>query len=658
MKNRLFLLASALLCALAASLPTLAQNVGLNADGTTAHPSAILDMTATDKGVLVPRMTQAQRDAVAAPATGLLVFQTDNTPGFYYYNGTAWVPIGGASGWALTGNAATATDFLGTTTNQPLRFRANNLEHARLTQRGALELGLGSSGNVFIGRQTGAATNLGNGNVQSFPNTFLGDSAGRANTTGAANTFLGAKAGRANLSGRDNLFAGNEAGRVNTSGLENVMLGSGAGFSNTSGSGNVFLGRFAGRNNTMGGRNVFLGYLAGNGNLVGSDNTFVGQEAGLTNTASGNVFLGSFAGRSTTSGGANTFVGNEAGRNNIAGEQNTFLGFTSGYSNTNGMFNTFLGIESGYNNETGEINVFLGRRAGYNNTTASSNVFVGASAGQSTTSGASNVYVGTAAGLSNTTGTQNVFLGQDAGRDNIGSGNVFLGFRAGEIAAGSNLLYIDNSPTNIPLIWGDFANNAVGINRVVLTTSTNALEVGGTASKTTAGDWLANSDRRIKADIRPVDNALATLLRVRPVRFRYSPEWLRRHPGIKDRVYYNVIAQEYREVFPDDVKGSGEYLEAGGEEILQVDTYSSQVVAIRAIQELAAEVEALEKENAVLKDKLGQAESKLGENEKTQAKVQELEAKQAQAEARQAQTEAKLNEVLRLLQAAAPGGGK
>jgi hypothetical protein len=66
-----------------AQAPALAQNVGLNNDGTTAHPSAILDMKATDKGVLVPRLTQAQRNAVAAPAPGLLIFQTDNTPGFY-----------------------------------------------------------------------------------------------------------------------------------------------------------------------------------------------------------------------------------------------------------------------------------------------------------------------------------------------------------------------------------------------------------------------------------------------------------------------------------------------------------------------------------------------------------------------------------------------
>ena len=58
---------------------------------TTPDASAMLDISATGKGLLVPRMTLANRPA--APATGLLIYQTDNTPGFYVYNGTAWTRI-------------------------------------------------------------------------------------------------------------------------------------------------------------------------------------------------------------------------------------------------------------------------------------------------------------------------------------------------------------------------------------------------------------------------------------------------------------------------------------------------------------------------------------------------------------------------------------
>lgn len=55
--------------------------------------SAQLDITSLSKGLLIPRMTKADRDNIGSPATGLLVFQTDYTTGFYFYNGSGWVPI-------------------------------------------------------------------------------------------------------------------------------------------------------------------------------------------------------------------------------------------------------------------------------------------------------------------------------------------------------------------------------------------------------------------------------------------------------------------------------------------------------------------------------------------------------------------------------------
>ncbi len=55
--------------------------------------SALLDITSTDKGVLLPRMVQAQRTAISSPATGLLVYQTDGASGWWYYNGTQWIRL-------------------------------------------------------------------------------------------------------------------------------------------------------------------------------------------------------------------------------------------------------------------------------------------------------------------------------------------------------------------------------------------------------------------------------------------------------------------------------------------------------------------------------------------------------------------------------------
>jgi len=73
---------------------TFAQ-VGINNE--TPDASAALDITSTTAGILIPRMTQSQRDAVSSPATGLMVYQTDGTVGFYYYNGSSWAEVAATS---------------------------------------------------------------------------------------------------------------------------------------------------------------------------------------------------------------------------------------------------------------------------------------------------------------------------------------------------------------------------------------------------------------------------------------------------------------------------------------------------------------------------------------------------------------------------------
>jgi uncharacterized protein (TIGR02145 family) len=71
----------------------------------TPDNSAIVDIYSTTKGFLPPRMTQAQRTAITTPAAGLLVYQTDNTAGYYYYSGANWVSVEGAG----SGSNSTST---------------------------------------------------------------------------------------------------------------------------------------------------------------------------------------------------------------------------------------------------------------------------------------------------------------------------------------------------------------------------------------------------------------------------------------------------------------------------------------------------------------------------------------------------------------------
>lgn len=91
-----------------------AQNVGI---GTNApHSSSILQLSSTTMGFLMPSMTKNNRDAIGSPATGLLVFQNDNNPGFYYYTGSAWQGLGDDLGnHILSQNLATNNFYVSKT---------------------------------------------------------------------------------------------------------------------------------------------------------------------------------------------------------------------------------------------------------------------------------------------------------------------------------------------------------------------------------------------------------------------------------------------------------------------------------------------------------------------------------------------------------------
>ena len=178
-------------------------------------------------------------------------------------------------------------------------------------------------------------------------------------------------------------------------------------------------------------------------------------------------------------------------------------------------------------------------------------------------------------------------------------------------AAGENhalALRADLIPAQVARLDQDnVLTGKLGIQR---TAATNALEVEGNASKTTASNWLANSDRRIKTEITPLTGALETLDRVRLVDFRYTDHYRAAHPGITDKRYLNVVAQEFAEVFPDHVKSSGETL-PDGSAVLQVDTYPLTIYSAAAIQELHQTMKAKDHEITDLKQRLERLEKLL-----------------------------------------------
>lgn len=266
-----------------------------------------------------------------------------------------------------------------------------------------------------------------------------------------------------------NMFVGEETGlsttvnRQNNEGVENTIVGNQAGKLNTTGSYNAFFGFLAGHNNTTGTRNTFLGTRAGFATTTGNDNTFIGDAAGQNNTE----------------GKTNTFIGARAGMTHTEGESNTFMGFHSGFSNQVGNNNTFIGRAAGFNTLTSD-NTMIGWFSGIENQNGNRNNFFGAASGQKNVDGVDNIYIGNAAGRDNlmsfntvignfagaeNSGNNNVLLGFKAGeKSGSGVGNIFIGFESGRNETSSNRLYIENSSSSTPLIYGEFDNNKVQVN--------------------------------------------------------------------------------------------------------------------------------------------------------------------------------------------------
>ena len=237
------------------SISAMAQSVAINNDASVADASAALDIKSTAKGMLVPRMTIAQRDAIATPANGLLIYQTDNTPGFYYYNGSSWVSVAGSAtltGWSTTGNTGTtaSTNFLGTMDDQPLAFKLNNINAGKWDHQKA---------NYFIGLNAGTAISAGTSNIGIGTNTLAGTNSGNGNTG-----------------------MGHWAIPTNTSGSYNTGIGYNVLYGNTGGNFNVGNGYHALYANTMGGSNTAVGTNALSINTAGNNNTGIGRDADVT----------------------------------------------------------------------------------------------------------------------------------------------------------------------------------------------------------------------------------------------------------------------------------------------------------------------------------------------------------------------------------------
>jgi len=229
---------------------------------------------------------------------------------------------------------------------------------------------------------------------------------------------------------------------------------------------NTAFGYLALYSNTTGERNVAIGTEALYSNTTGSYNVAVGyQVLKSSTTADGNTAVGRNAMTNNTTGKWNVAVGHNAMLQNISGDSNVALGINAlGYSQTSYFceaigHNALQLLRNGYND------IAIGYMAMGAATTANETVAIGTNALAKVTIGVRNVVVGDDAGKECVEGSYNTIVGWHAGHSIVNStGNVFIGYEAGYNETGSNTLYIANSNTTTPLIYGDFNGKNLGIN--------------------------------------------------------------------------------------------------------------------------------------------------------------------------------------------------
>ena len=194
-----------------------AQGVSINEDGSSPHTSAILDVDANDKGVLFPRLTLVQRNNISLPAFGLLIYQLDNDPGFYFFNGSAWEKLGESHSQTLSLTGQSLSISGGNSITLPIG--ADNLGNHIATQNlrinGNWISNNGGNNGIFITNDNKVGVNTNNPNAHFQVNT-QGSSFGIQwnDTQNNHQIYLGTPGGRTGIQFNRSDNAGNYQGFV------------------------------------------------------------------------------------------------------------------------------------------------------------------------------------------------------------------------------------------------------------------------------------------------------------------------------------------------------------------------------------------------------------------------------------------------------------
>ena len=474
MKKRLFTIVAIALFGGA----SMAQ-VAINTDGSPPDNSAMLDVKSTGKGMLIPRMTAAERDAIVNPANGLLIFCTDDNlyysnqgipdaphwitvnskwlsaeSGIYYYGGNVGIgnfapatvlDVTGGNNWDVINGEG---DFrlgsnlyrlkMGVALGGGGAGAVGIMQHGQPGGYNVLSLGAQGHNLLFLNGETqkvGIGTdNPGtsfdvNGTFRMADGT---QGAGKVLTSDASGVASWATAASSwNLTGNSGTFPSvNFIGTTDYTALSFRVNNVAAGkidqvLSNTS------LGYMSMQANTSGSHNTAFGFQSLNSNTTANYNTAIGKHALYHNNGSGNTAVGATALFTNSGGTQNTATGLQSLYLNTSGSNNTATGAAALYENSIGSNNTATGHSALTSNTEGNDNTANGYLALYSNTKGYENTALGKNSLYHNIDGYQNTAIGNQALFSNTTGIYNTATGwQSLLTNTIGGYNTANGYWA------------------------------------------------------------------------------------------------------------------------------------------------------------------------------------------------------------------------------------
>jgi Chaperone of endosialidase len=535
----------------------------------------------------------------------------------------------GSVGWGLTGNSGTnpLTNYIGTSDNQSLVFKTNNVDRARFDTAGNFVFNKGASNPLLssdftiLNTATGFATSeikggsTGGGALQKFTNDtgyqyFIG-AGGSTNSSFANGSFVirdqntglnkivvspNGNVGIGDFSGTNNSPTAKlevDGVNTNTSGLKFTRLtaasptstGQALGVDSSgnvvtiAGGGGSCATCFVNGGNSFGGLtslgtsdNNSLSLKTNNIEKLKILNTVNANNQILTISGGDALINGLTIGKGSNNSYGNTAIGESALAFNIQGYANTGVGFSALKSNLGSNHNTALGWQALQKVSSSGNNTAVGSGALYNNE-GSSNTAIGKNSGQVITTGDNNTLIGYDSNFFGlTTGRANTFIGANiGGYSNSLSNNII-------IADGDG-----NKRINVD------AAGLIGMGTITPTnkltvedqTTTNVAKFNGSASTqctiVTGTGLSCSSDARLKQGITGLGNATDIIKGLRPVTYQWNG-------GSENQ--YGFIAQDVQSILPDLVTTNSDgYLSLSKDEILPF--------VVKSIQETNARIDGL-----------------------------------------------------------------